>query len=93
MSNGVNERFDFAAPLPALADVPHVHMIAVGGSGMSGVARLFLAAGVTLSGSDNVDLPVLDDLRAQGARIELGYDAANVADAVSYTHLTLPTKA
>ena len=80
MSNGVNERFDFAAPLPALADVPHVHMIAVGGSGMSGVARLFLAAGVTLSGSDNVDLPVLDDLRAQGARIELGYDAANVAD-------------
>ena len=50
-----------------LADVPHVHMIAVGGSGMSGVARLFLADGVQLSGSDNVELPVLDDLRARAA--------------------------
>ncbi|QNK54291.1 UDP-N-acetylmuramate--L-alanine ligase [Dermacoccus sp. PAMC28757] len=80
MGNGVNERFDFSESLPNLADVPHVHMIAVGGSGMSGVARLFLADGVQLSGSDNVELPVLDDLRAQGARIAVGYAAANVAE-------------
>ena len=78
MSNGVNERFDFAESLPALTDVPHVHMIAVGGSGMSGVARLFQANGVPLSGSDNVDLPVLDELRAAGADIFVGYDAANL---------------
>lgn len=80
MGNGVNERFDFSESLPNLADVPHVHMIAVGGSGMSGVARLFLADGVQLSGSDNVELPVLDDLSAQGARIAVGYAAANVAE-------------
>lgn len=80
MSNGVNERFDFAQSLPLLSEVPHVHMIAVGGSGMSGVARLFLANGASLSGSDNVDLPVLDELRELGARIDVGYGADNVAD-------------
>lgn len=79
MSNGVNERFDFAERLPDLSAVPHVHLIAVGGSGMSGVARLFLAAGVSVSGSDNVDLPVLDDLRSEGAHIEIGYAAQNVS--------------
>lgn len=79
MSNGVNERFDFSDRLPALAEVSHVHMIAVGGSGMSGVARLFLANGVALSGSDNVDLPVLEDLRVAGAHISVGYSAKNIA--------------
>lgn len=78
MSDGVNERFDFTAELPQLDAVPHVHMIAIGGSGMSGVARLFVAAGVPLSGSDNVELPVLDDLRAAGVRVSVGYAAANV---------------
>ena len=78
MVNGVNERFDFAEPLPNLPDVAHVHMIAIGGSGMSGVARLFIAAGVSLSGSDNVELPVLDELRAAGADIHVGYNAGNV---------------
>ena len=80
MSNGVNERFDFSQPLPSLEDVSHVHLIAVAGSGMSGVARLFQAAGVPLSGSDNVELPVMDELRAAGAMIFVGYRAENLAD-------------
>lgn len=81
MSNGVNGRFDFTEEPPRRGDVEHVHMLAVGGSGMSGVARLFLADGVVLSGTDAVDLPVLDDLRDEGAEIAVGYDARNV-DAV-----------
>ncbi|KNX36892.1 UDP-N-acetylmuramate--L-alanine ligase [Luteipulveratus halotolerans] len=80
MADGVNERFDFAAPLPAIADVAAVHMIAIGGSGMSGIARLLLARDVPLSGSDNNDVPVLASLRAAGARIAVGYDPANLAD-------------
>lgn len=80
MSNGVNERFDFAETLPDLATVPHVHLIAVGGSGMSGVARLFVASGVRVSGSDNMDLPVLDELRTAGAEIHVGYGPANLQD-------------
>ncbi|MDE9366482.1 UDP-N-acetylmuramate--L-alanine ligase [Luteipulveratus sp. YIM 133132] len=81
MPDGVNDRFDFAAPLPAVSDLAAVHMIAVGGSGMSGVARLLLARGVPLSGSDNNDVPVLASLRSAGARVAVGYAAANL-DAV-----------
>lgn len=73
MADGVNERFDFAAPLPDLDQVSAVHLVAIGGSGMSGVARLFLARGLSVSGSDNQDVPVLEALRAAGARIDLGY--------------------
>ncbi|CAG7572784.1 UDP-N-acetylmuramate--L-alanine ligase [Barrientosiimonas humi] len=80
MADGTNPRFDFSAPLPDIASVGAVHMIAVGGSGMSGIARLLLARGVALSGSDNNDVPVLEVLRSAGARVEVGYSPANVAD-------------
>lgn len=79
MADGVNERFDFSAQLPQIADVSAVHMIAIGGSGMSGIARLLLARGVALSGSDNNDVPVLEELRSAGARVDVGYSADNVA--------------
>jgi UDP-N-acetylmuramate--alanine ligase len=80
MSDGRNERFDFAAPLPPIDSVSAVHLIAVGGSGMSGIARLLLARGVTVSGADNNDVAVLAALRDAGARIHIGYAAGNVAD-------------
>ncbi|GAA3687721.1 UDP-N-acetylmuramate--L-alanine ligase [Yimella lutea] len=79
MSNGVNERFDFNAPLPALDEVHRVHFIAVGGSGMSGVARLMRARGLEVSGSDNAEVPVLDNLAAEGIGITIGYEAATAA--------------
>lgn len=80
MSNGVNERFDFGAALPNVGRSRHAHFIAIGGSGMSGVARLMMARGVAVSGSDNADLPVLDKLRTAGAAVFLGYSADNVAN-------------
>ncbi|AKU17212.1 UDP-N-acetylmuramate--L-alanine ligase [Luteipulveratus mongoliensis] len=80
MGHGVNERFDFAASLPLVDDVAAVHMIAIGGSGMSGIARLLLARGVQLSGSDNSDGPALDALRAAGARVFVGNAAANLVE-------------
>lgn len=80
MADGHNERFDFSAPTPDIESVAAVHLIAVGGSGMSGIARLLLARGVRVSGSDNNDIPVLAVLREAGASIRLGYDAAHVAD-------------
>jgi UDP-N-acetylmuramate--alanine ligase len=45
---------------------------------MSAVARLLLARGVTVSGSDAADSPVLDALRAAGARVHLGHDPAHL---------------
>lgn len=58
-----------------------VHLIGIGGAGLSGIARIMLARGIAVSGSDGVDSPTLDALRALGARVHLGHDAAHVADA------------
>lgn len=70
--DGRNTRFDFTVPVPAVADLGRVHLIAIGGAGMSAVARLLLARGVPVSGSDAKDSPVLQALRAEGARIDVG---------------------
>ncbi|WP_336856129.1 UDP-N-acetylmuramate--L-alanine ligase [Sinomonas albida] len=64
-----------------LAQLGRVHFIGVGGVGMSAVARVMVARGVPVSGSDAKDLPVMRDLAALGARIAVGYDAANLGDA------------
>lgn len=78
MTGAINHRFDFSAVLPPLQDVRAVHLIAIGGSGMSGVAALFLAAGATVTGSDRAAGPSVQRLRAAGARIAIGQDAENV---------------
>jgi UDP-N-acetylmuramate--alanine ligase len=58
-----------------------VHFIGIGGVGMSAVARIMVARGVSVSGSDAKDLPVMAELAAAGARIAVGYAAANLGDA------------
>jgi UDP-N-acetylmuramate--alanine ligase len=58
-----------------------VHFIGIGGVGMSAVARIMVARGLPVSGSDAKDLPVMADLAAAGARICVGYEAANLGDA------------
>jgi UDP-N-acetylmuramate--alanine ligase len=65
----------------ALESLGKVHFIGIGGVGMSAVARIMVARGVPVSGSDAKDLPVMADLAAAGARIAVGYDAANLGDA------------
>lgn len=58
-----------------------VHFIGIGGVGMSAVARIMVARGVAVSGSDAKDLPVMAELDAAGARIAVGYAAANLGNA------------
>ena len=59
-----------------------VHLIGIGGAGMSGIARILLARGVAVSGSDAKDSRAVLALRALGARVDVGHDAAHVpADA------------
>jgi UDP-N-acetylmuramate--alanine ligase len=55
-----------------------VHLIGIGGAGMSGIARILLARGARVAGSDAKDSPTVLALRAQGARIAVGHDAANL---------------
>lgn len=58
-----------------------VHFIGIGGVGMSAVARIMVARGVPVSGSDAKDLPVMADLAAAGATIAVGYAAENLGGA------------
>lgn len=74
-------RFDFAAEVPSVSDLGRVHFIAIGGAGMSAVARLMLAAGVPVSGSDAKDSPTLDALRDAGAAVFVGQRAEQVRGA------------
>ncbi|QWT23174.1 UDP-N-acetylmuramate--L-alanine ligase [Subtercola sp. PAMC28395] len=70
---------DLTLPIPA--DVGAVHFVGIGGAGMSGIARLFLAAGVTVTGSDRTDSKTAQKLRDLGATVYVGHDAANVGTA------------
>jgi UDP-N-acetylmuramate--alanine ligase len=58
-----------------------VHFVGIGGSGMSGIARLFLDAGHRVTGSDRSESAAIGELRDAGAEVWIGHDAAHVGDA------------
>ncbi|MDO7869348.1 UDP-N-acetylmuramate--L-alanine ligase [Nocardioides jiangxiensis] len=65
--------------LPA-EELGRVHFIGIGGAGLSAIARIMLARGIAVSGSDGTDSPTLDALRALGARVHVGHAAEHVHD-------------
>lgn len=67
-------------PVP-VEQLGRVHMIGVGGAGMSVIARLLAARGVTVQGSDAADSATLATLREAGVTVWAGHDAAHVAGA------------
>lgn len=62
-------------------ELGRVHFVGIGGSGMSGIARMFLAAGIEVSGSDAAENANTKALRDMGIPISIGHNAANVHDA------------
>jgi UDP-N-acetylmuramate--alanine ligase len=58
-----------------------LHLIGLGGAGMSGYARVATQLGATVSGSDRADSPGLRALAELGVEVHLGHDAANLPDA------------
>jgi UDP-N-acetylmuramate--alanine ligase len=66
---------------PGRPDLGAVHLVGIGGAGMSGIARVLLARGATVSGSDAKDSRTVTALRALGARVAVGHDAANLGAA------------
>src|SRR5690349_3864618 len=55
-----------------------LHLVGVGGAGMSGYALVCAQLGASVSGSDRAESPVLERLRAAGIDARAGHDAANV---------------
>ena len=82
---------DFSQVVPK--DLGHVHFIGIGGSGMSGIARLLINSGHRVSGSDVRDSGNIEELRKLGAHITIGHDADNLgeADTVVVTSALWPT--
>ena len=58
-----------------------IHFIGLGGAGMSGIARIALAQGASVSGSDAKDSTVLSALKTLGAQVFVGHQASNICDA------------
>lgn len=70
------------------AELGAVHFVGIGGSGMSGIARLMLDAGHRVTGSDVRDSANIAALRELGADIAIGHDAANLGDDVDTVVVT-----
>jgi len=58
-----------------------IHLVGIGGSGMSGIAEVLLSTGYAVSGSDAKSTPVTERLRRLGAKIHEGHQAQNVQGA------------
>jgi UDP-N-acetylmuramate--alanine ligase len=58
-----------------------VHFIGIGGAGMSGIARVLLARGAAVSGSDTKDSRTVSALRALGATVHVGHAPEHVEGA------------
>ncbi|MGC4959922.1 UDP-N-acetylmuramate--L-alanine ligase [Gordonia sp. DT218] len=73
-----------------------VHMVGIGGAGMSGLARILLARGGQVSGSDAKNSRGILALRTRGARIQVGHDPSALdqlpggPSVVVTTHAAIP---
>ena len=77
-------------------ELQRVHMVGIGGAGMSGIARILLDRGGLVSGSDAKESRGVHALRARGASIRIGHDASSLdllpggPTAVITTHAAIP---
>ncbi|MGE5653617.1 MAG: UDP-N-acetylmuramate--L-alanine ligase [Bacillota bacterium] len=63
-----------------LRDTGSVHFIAIGGIGMSALAKILIQMGYQVSGSDIAENNITDTLRSLGARVEIGHRAENIGN-------------
>jgi len=66
--------------LPA-EQLGRVHFVGIGGAGLSGIARIMLARGIEVSGSDAKPSATIEALRALGAACFVGHRAEQVQQA------------
>ena len=62
-----------------------VHIVGIGGAGMSAIAEVLAAMGHRVSGSDLRRTATLDRLEALGVEVHVGHDAAHIDDADAVT--------
>lgn len=67
--------------LPDLATQKRIHVVGVGGAGMSAIASALAAMGHQVTGSDLKPSPVTERLRSEGVRILIGHDPRHLGQA------------
>jgi UDP-N-acetylmuramate--alanine ligase len=67
--------------VPEMRRIRRIHMIGIGGAGMSGIAEVLVNLGYEVSGSDIRPSPVTRRLEARGIRVHIGHAEANVGSA------------
>ncbi|MCP5131473.1 MAG: UDP-N-acetylmuramate--L-alanine ligase [Pseudomonadales bacterium] len=75
----LNERNAYA--VPEMRRIRRIHMIGVGGAGMSGIAEVLVNLGYQVSGSDLRASAVTQRLEAKGVRFHVGHAEGNVGNA------------
>ncbi len=81
MTNSDEGRIDLSRPL-------HIHVVGVGGAGMSAIAAVLSAMGHEVTGSDIRASQSFERLRARGISVVTGHQAENVAGADVLTYST-----
>jgi UDP-N-acetylmuramate--alanine ligase len=64
-----------------LREVKNIHLIGIGGTGLSAIARVLLESGYQVSGSDRQISPFAEQIQKAGARVTAGHTARNVQGA------------
>lgn len=62
------------------ARIKNLHFVGIGGSGMSGIAEVYLNMGYKVTGSDLKESAVVERLRGLGANVMIGHCEENVLD-------------
>ena len=72
---------------PVFGRTRHIHMVGIGGIGMSGIAEILLQRNYKVTGSDNSLGETTERLQELGATVYEGHDEKNIegADVVVYT--------
>ncbi len=74
--------------VPRLADLGRVHIMGIAGAGTSGLARILLERGVSVSGCEARDSLGVAALRALGASVLIGHSVDHLADADTFVYTT-----
>ena len=60
--------------------IKKIHLIGIGGAGMSGIAEILINLNYEISGSDLIETPITKRLETLGAKIFYNHDASNVIE-------------
>nr|WP_114985711.1 UDP-N-acetylmuramate--L-alanine ligase [Cyclonatronum proteinivorum] len=79
---------------PIFGNTRHIHMVGIGGIGMSGMAEILIRRGYKVSGSDGAQSETTERLERIGAKVFIGHEAGNIAgaDVVVYTSAVRATE-